>query len=115
MAPVDMMQETEYIIRLGPSDRYRHKHVREKGRVFSFRVQYETRMGGEWFPIVRYDTAHGFAHRDLFRRDGSVTKTPIFVADYNDALTFAENDLKSNWESYKARFSGGSEWITRGC
>ena len=24
--------------------------------------------------------------------------------DYNDALTFAEHDLKSNWELYKKRF-----------
>jgi len=33
-------------------------------------------------------------------------KTPLFNLDYNDALTFAESDLKLNWESYKKRFWG---------
>ena len=27
--------------------------------------------------------------------------------NYNDALTFAENDLKTNWEYYKQRFLEG--------
>jgi len=35
---------------------------------------------------------------------GSVVKTPLFNQDYNDALTFAESDLKLNWEYYKRRF-----------
>lgn len=34
-------------------------------------------------------------------------KTPLFNQDFNDALTFAENDLKANWESYKKRFLEG--------
>jgi hypothetical protein len=33
-----------------------------------------------------------------------VEKTPLFNQDYNDVLTFAENDLKSNWFYYKKRF-----------
>jgi len=35
---------------------------------------------------------------------GDVEKTPLFNQNYNDALTFAENDLKSNWKHYKRRF-----------
>jgi hypothetical protein len=31
-------------------------------------------------------------------------KTPLFITDRNDALTFAENDIKDNWELYKERF-----------
>ncbi len=34
-------------------------------------------------------------------------KTPLFNQDFNDALTFAENDLKTNWELYKKRFLEG--------
>lgn len=55
---------------------------------------------------MRYDTAHGFAHRDLMNIHGRVDKTPLFNQDYNDALTFAENDLKTNWEYYKKRYRG---------
>lgn len=97
-------KEVEYLIRIGSSDRYRHLHVIERGRIVFFRVQYETKINDIWHPVVRYDTAHGFAHRDLLSLKGEVKKTPLFNQDYNDALTFAENDLKSNWEYYKKRF-----------
>ena len=53
---------------------------------------------------MRYDTSHGFAHRDLLNKKGEIIKTPIFMHDYNDALSFAESDLKANWEIYKGRF-----------
>lgn len=102
-----MPREVEYLVRLGADDRYRHRDVREKGRIVSFSVQLETLVGNRWFPIVRYDCAHEFAHRDLLRKDGAVTKTPIFIHDYNDALTFAESDLKENWKVYKERYLGG--------
>ncbi len=96
--------KVEYVIRIGPSDRYRHLHMQEKGKILFFRVQYETRINDTWYPVVRYDTAHGYAHRDFMSLKGSVKKTPLFNQDYNDALTFAEHDLKSNWEFYKKRF-----------
>ena len=57
--------------------------------------------------VVRYDTAHGFAHRDLLNLKEDAKKTPLFNQDFNDALTFAENDLKTNWELYKKRFLEG--------
>jgi hypothetical protein len=55
-------------------------------------------------PVVRYDTAHGFVHRDLLDKKGRAVKTPVFNQDLNEALTFAENDLKANWLSYRKRF-----------
>lgn len=97
-------KKVEYIIRIGLSDRYRHLHIQERRKVVFFRVQYEIKINDKWRPVVRYDTAHGFAHRDLLSLSGLVKKTPMFNQDYNDALTFAENDLKSNWEYYKSRF-----------
>jgi len=97
-------KRVEYVLRVGPSDRYRHLHIKERGRIVFSRVQYETKIRDRWFPIVRYDTTHGYAHRDLLNIRGDVEKTPLFNQDYNDALTFAENDLKSNWFYYKKRF-----------
>jgi hypothetical protein len=99
-----MAREVEYLIRLGRTDRYRHKHIREKGKIVYFRVQLETLLENHWYPVVRYDSSHGFAHRDLLNRKGEITKTPIFLHDYHDALTFAESDLRANWEIYKERF-----------
>ena len=88
-------------------DKYRHKHIRFKGEVLSFVVQYETKLEGKWYPVVRYDTEHGFAHRDLVDRNGNKQKTPMFTENYNEALTFAEYDIKSNWKFYKQTFLGG--------
>jgi len=98
------MKEVEFVIPFTPQDRYRHYHLRIKGRVIDFVVQYETFINKEWFPVVRYDNSHGFAHRDLLNTKGQKRKTPLFTADKNDALTFAENDIKDNWEVYKQRF-----------
>ena len=59
--------------------------------------------------MVRYDTEHGFAHRDLLDKEGHKQKTPIFTRNYNEALTFAEHDIKVNWKAYKQAFLGGDE------
>ena len=99
-----MKREVEYVVRLGASDRYRHKHTVTRGRIIYFRVQYETMIEGIWHPVVRYDMSHGFAHRDLVDANGECLKTPLFMSDFNDVLTFAESDLKLNWEIYKERF-----------
>ena len=61
------MKESRFTVMLTSEDRYRHHHVRFKRDVLGFVVQYETRLEGKWLPVVRYDTRHGFAHRDLFR------------------------------------------------
>jgi hypothetical protein len=45
----------------------------------------------------------------MLNKKGIVKKTPLFNQDYNDALTFAENDLKANWEYYKQRFLEGRD------
>ncbi len=102
-----MLKETKFLVMLTPEDRYRHAHVRFKGNIIKFVVQYETFRKGRWVPVVRYDTEHGFAHRDLFDKNGAKIKTPMFTKDYNEALTFAEYDIKSNWIIYKESFLGG--------
>ena len=98
------MNEKEFIIDLGPADRLREHLIRGRGRIISFAVQYETFRKGKWLPVVRYDSAHGFAHRDLYDIEGRAVKTPLFLRDYNQALTFAEADLKANWALYRERF-----------
>ena len=101
---------TEYTLRIGPAERYRHLHESLNGRIRHFCVQLEVRIDGIWMPVVRYDTAHGFAHRDILDRKGNnIEKTPLFGMDYNDALTFAESDLKANWAFYKHLFEKGKK------
>ncbi len=103
----NLVKESRFIVMLTSEDRYRHQHVRFKRDVLGFVVQYETRLEGKWVPVVRYDTRHGFAHRDLFGRKGNKRKTPMFTDDFSEALTFAEYDIQSNWRIYKEQFLKG--------
>ena len=109
-------KKVDYVIRIGPNDRYRHLHIQERGKILFFRVQYETKIHDVWYPVVptcRDDTAHGFAHRDVMSMKGSLKKTPLFNQGYNDALTFAEYDLKSNWRYYQKIFFEGKDELRR--
>lgn len=97
--------EKRYITYLGVDCRRRHHHQRIGKWVIEFSVQLEIWFKEQWQPILRYDTAHGFAHKDLISATGKVKKTTFDnIRDFGEALTFAENDIKSNWELYQERF-----------
>ena len=89
---------------LTDTDRKRHEHLIEKGKVVGFVVQYETLLENKWTPIVRYDTAHGYAHKDLIKPDGGKEKVLLGIVDLNNALTLADKDINENWERYKERY-----------
>lgn len=84
--------------------RIREEIYIEKGKVIKFIVQFEALIGKKWQYIVRYDTAHSFVHRDTYFPNGSQSKSAIPFLNFNEALTFAEKDLKNNWKKYKERF-----------
>lgn len=89
---------------LTEEDRKRHEHISEKGTITSFVVQYEILHDGKWVPVVRYDNAHGFAHKDLLKPDGSKDKILIGALDLNDALTLADKDVQENWVRYREQY-----------
>lgn len=99
-----MTRTKSYLYMLTENDRKRHEHLTEEGTVVSFVVQYEVRIDDKWMPIVRYDTAHGFAHKDLLNPDGSKEKIILGDADLGDALTLADKDINENWQTYKNRY-----------
>jgi hypothetical protein len=76
------------------------------GQVVRFTVQYETTIAGARVPVVRYDTAHGFAHRDrLDRRGRTIAKDELGRGlALADALTLADRDLRQNWRRYRRDF-----------
>lgn len=97
---------TEYVLPLGQDARKRHIHETRRGRVISFMVQLEVRVGDRWRPVVRYDSAHGFAHKDRYYLDGRTIKMDLHLS-FNEALTIADEDIKNNWDVYKAGFLRG--------
>jgi hypothetical protein len=85
-------------------DRLRVRATKEGGRIIRFVVQYEALIAGQWHPIVRYDTSHGFAHKDTLHPDGREDKQPLPFPSYNVAFTFAVQDLKASWHWYRTGY-----------
>jgi len=98
------MKVVEYVAPLGFDGRRRVRHTRFEGKVTEFMVQYEIFVKGKWYEVVRYDTSHGYAHRDLMHADGRKEKVEMLFKDLNICLTYAENDLRANWKNYRERF-----------
>jgi hypothetical protein len=81
----------------------------EGRQVLKFVVQLESRFDDKtWVPVMRYDTAHGFAHCDKLHPYEATTKTTMETKDYNDALNVALDDLADNWPRYHRRYE---EWL----
>lgn len=70
-------------------------------------MQYCALIQDEWRPIVRYDTAHRFVHRDLTHPSGATTKHSLAARDLNQAYTLAQLDMKTNWPAYRAAYERG--------
>ena len=98
------MKRKEYIYLLSDTDRKRHVHTRMDKTITDFVVQYEILINDKWCPVVRYDTAHGYAHKALIHPDGSKEKVILGIYSYNVALTLADMDINQNWDTYKLRY-----------
>jgi len=101
------MTEREFLIYLDPEtrlSRYRHYHVSKGRRIVEFRIQLEILVDEEWYPIVRYDTAHGRAHRDILHPNGMQTKDWFEGYSVEEVLTIGQKDILENWPVYRERF-----------
>lgn len=100
------MAEKEYIVPYSEDARKRHYHQIQRGKVTHFMVQLEIDHDGVWKEVVRYDCAHGYAHRDSYNLKKKHIKEPLNMS-FEDAMTFADEDIDDNWESYKNKFLEG--------
>jgi len=96
-------KELNFIFSLSPDleDRIRISAFKEKKKIIKFVVQYESFIRQKWRPIIRYDTSHGFAHKDIIHPNGKEEKQPLYFPNYTTAFTFAIQDLKISWQWYK--------------
>lgn len=77
-----------------------------KGKVQRFLVQLEVKIQEEWRAALRYDCTHGYAHRDRVNLRGEQQKQKLPL-DYAQALTFAQQDIRRNWQNYRERYLKG--------
>ena len=100
------MRISEYVTPLGENARKRHYHKAHKGKVVAFAVQLEVFVNNQWHVVIRYDSAHGFAHVDRYYLDGRKTKRDLNL-ELSEALIMADEDIKENWKTYQKVFLEG--------
>lgn len=108
------MPERRYLIPYSSDAQKRHYHETQRGKITRFMVQLEVLVQEEWKPVIRYDCAHGYAHCDRFnlRSEQLINlrseqlKADLGI-DYEEALTFADDDIDDHWETYRNRFLQG--------
>jgi hypothetical protein len=99
------MSRIDYVRNLDADVRYRVRFIAEHGRIHEFVVQLETAVADQWKPVIRYDTAHGFAHCDRYDSAGVVKRHELLpVSDFNQALTLATRTVRSDWEALVRAF-----------
>jgi hypothetical protein len=100
----------DYTVDFTPEDRKRFYVETKRGKVVRFVVQFEILISEEWHPVVRYDTVHGYAHKDILDRRGRVIKKiEMHDMNYKKALQIANLDIDSNWKTYKRRYLKGDK------
>jgi hypothetical protein len=105
------MRTVEFRRLLDAENALRVRFELEHGEIVMFVVQLECCFDGNvWTPIIRYDTAHGFAHRDRMHPHHDAEKTEMRVRDFNEGLTVAMFDLTNNWSDYRRRYE---EWLKK--
>ncbi|MEI2689095.1 MAG: hypothetical protein V9H69_05025 [Anaerolineae bacterium] len=99
------LNESEFFIPLPNAAALRVRYLKDRGQILRFVVQLEMLIESHWTPIVRYDNAHQFVHRDDLKPDGSQIKTPpMAFANNEDAFNFALQDLRTNYRFYTDRY-----------
>ena len=102
------MRRVEFRRLLNENNALRVRFEIDRGQVVYFIVQIETQFGDDWTPVMRYDTAHGYAHRDVLHPLMPAAKVRLPHSSYNEALTWALQDLQTNWQQYSERYN---QWL----
>jgi hypothetical protein len=81
----------------------RHLFRVSKKSIVGFVMQVEIRRvteTEEWRPVIRYDCAHGFIHRDMIGSNGIKTKRKLSTQNVKDAISLASDEIRSNLHSW---------------
>ena len=99
------MPTYEFMTYLADSAMYTVLFITSQGRVRGFIVRLRAQLDGCWYEVRRYDTAHGTPHVDVLNwRGTTIEKLWLPQLTPPDALTFAIEDIKANYNTYIRRF-----------
>ena len=101
---VPHMPEKEFIRWLACGQIFAWRNI-VAGRTASFRVVLLCDVAGQLHCVTRYDTGHGFAHRDVLGLvEGLRGKLPCPTLTFNEAFNYALRDIAQNAKNYLADF-----------
>lgn len=97
--------ERRWIEDLLPGEAQLRCFYRRQGKAIDrFTVQLEVICNGVWNPVIRYDNAHGFCHRDTLHADSTQEKAAVLMGNLNETFSFAIEDLQANWHVHRERY-----------
>ncbi len=102
----------EWDIPLGSANEWLRVRLNvERGQVNRFVIQYETVIGDMFHPVVRYDCAHGFPHRDILDHRGDLLEKKPLAEQINLNAAFQEamDEIKTEWRTFRAAFGDRME------
>jgi hypothetical protein len=105
-----LVRRKRFVIPMTDEDRIEVEFEKEEGRLQRFVVNYVATIGGREFAVVRFDTAHGFPHRDVLLPNGTHhSQDALPPIGHHDLMWRAVRDVRDNWMTYRRRFE---KWLT---
>ena len=97
--------KTGFTIQPSEDDRIRVSFVSQKNKIIYFVLQYYSKTSKCWRTIKRYDTAHGYAHEEIygFSKTRKITTIPL-DGDYNLIYTECYDNIVKNWKKIKENY-----------
>ena len=102
------MPEKDWIVWLNDACWIETEKHTAGGRVTGFRVVLLAEIDGVTHCVTRFDTAHGFAHRDVLAFGGRIVAKKIMAEqDFTLAFEAAYFDILENHERYLHTYKKG--------
>jgi hypothetical protein len=92
MISLELEQDTHIILR----NIFRIHKISVIGFVIQIEIDYISEGEKISKPVVRYDHAHGFIHRDIISSSGNKTKNRLEIQDTKGAILYAIEDVRKN-------------------
>ena len=101
------MPEKDWIVWLDKACRVEVERHSRGGNVTGFRIVLLADIDGVTHCVTRYDTSHGFAHRDILASGGRLlAKELVEEEDFALAFEKAYLDIVNNDERYLVEYRG---------
>ncbi len=105
------MPEKKFVIWLSNVDYLVVFFRTERGKTVAYTVKYLTVIDGQEYEIARFDSGHENCHMDVLLPDGGKERVIEFpVVPLNDAVDFAVENFRLNFDTYRERFT---RWLKR--